>query len=623
MNPDRRGSFISSQLIVINDKLQLLYDEIGISEDERDARERDLYSAVSAALEQQVREVSAEKQAIFDKCVGLKASLDAMNAALDDVPDVEVAGAVEIRPPLLPMLETLTAKHAGLEQVFSQRYEHAKDLFGRLAFYAEAMRGALIEPAFAGADVDTYSLAQTSIVALEAQVARLEAEHARRVAAVQADATQIVKLWAQLGTSQHAIDRDLLACYKDRPEQLGLTNDALARLTAKKNALQAETDDRIRRLGAVKDEVQHLWQKLSEDDSTVRAFDRAHRGIALPVIAAYEHELARLNEKKRDYMHIFVEDARQSLQKLWDSLYFSEEEMLEFTPAWTDIFTDASLAAHESEIARLERLLAERKPVLALIEQWRGLQRDSAELEQSQQDSSRLMSRGAGRRDPSRLLREEQMRKRIAKQKPKVMADLRSALVAWESETSHPFMVNGERFLDTLRDEDARARARKTPARPTAASISSASASSSASTRPTACARPTVSRPRPRTSPAAPPPPAPPRRATTAGAASTRPSSGCRCTSTCTPPKPKWSSPVLSTTTIRPLFLTPTSSSSGPTPVKSTRTTPTTRSSATTISATSLSTTTTTANTLPRSTTKDCSTTTPSSSAGGSRRRRT
>ena len=45
-----------------------------------------------------------------------------------------------------------------------------------------------------------------------------------------------------------------------------------------------------------------------------------------------ESELARLNELKRQNLHLFVEDARTRLQALWDELYFSEEEAVEFTP---------------------------------------------------------------------------------------------------------------------------------------------------------------------------------------------------------------------------------------------------------------------------------------------------
>jgi hypothetical protein len=46
-----------------------------------------------------------------------------------------------------------------------------------------------------------------------------------------------------------------------------------------------------------------------------------------------------LAELKRQNMHIFVEAARENLQNLWDELYFSEEQMAEFTPAFTGIFS--------------------------------------------------------------------------------------------------------------------------------------------------------------------------------------------------------------------------------------------------------------------------------------------
>ncbi|KAK9487542.1 microtubule associated protein-domain-containing protein [Lipomyces starkeyi] len=461
---DRRGSYISSQLIVINDKLQLLYDEIGISEDERNTRERNLYSAVSHALEQQVEEVTAEKESLYRSCHELREQLTTMMAALQDVQDLDlscgVGGDMEVKFPLMSAFESLTKKHEELKGLYSQRYQKAHELFKNLRMFSTAMEGLDVENDIFALNPDTLSLTNTNIAALEAEVRLLSEEYERRVRIVQEDASQIVSLWAQLGTSQHNIDRNILACYKDKPEILGLTNAHLEKLSAKKNILQEEKDSRLRRLSAAKAAVQHLWSKLSEDEAAVKSFDRANRGIALHVIEAYEQELARLNEKKRDYMHIFIEDARQTLQRLWDSLYFSEDEMLEFTPAWTDIFTDASLAAHESEIARLEQLLQERKPALALIDAYRELQEDIVELEQSQQDASRLLSRGPGRRDPSRLLREEQMRKRIAKRKPKIMNDLMTTLRKWENENGRPFMVNGERFLDILREEEVAAKVR-------------------------------------------------------------------------------------------------------------------------------------------------------------------
>jgi len=54
-------------------------------------------------------------------------------------------------------------------------------------------------------------------------------------------------------------------------------------------------------------------------------------------------------------MHVFVEAARETLHQLWEELFYTEEQMAEFTPAFTgthdwiwlrlttpDIFTDAT-----------------------------------------------------------------------------------------------------------------------------------------------------------------------------------------------------------------------------------------------------------------------------------------
>jgi len=147
-------------------------------------------------------------------------------------------------------------------------------------------------------------------------------------------------------------------------------------------------------------------------------------------------------------MHIFVEDARHTLQQLWGKLFFSEDEMLNFSPAQTNVYTDALLQAHEMEIHRLEIIYEECKPVLTLINKHRELMEDKEQLALLVQDSSRLMSRGP--RDPTRLLREEKMRKRIAKELPRVDIELRKALESWEEENGEPFLVRGEPYLGAL-----------------------------------------------------------------------------------------------------------------------------------------------------------------------------
>lgn len=99
------------------------------------------------------------------------------------------------------------------------------------------------------------------------------------------------------------------------------------------------------------------------------------------------------------------------------------------------------------------------------------------------------MAKKGERRDPTRLLREEKMRKRIAKDLPKLEAELRKVLAQWEDEYGRPFLVHGLRYLDELERTSGKAPpprsktpsipANPAPAHKKSASVSVASKASS------------------------------------------------------------------------------------------------------------------------------------------------
>ena len=240
--------------------------------------------------------------------------------------------------------------------------------------------------------------------------------------------------------------------YRDAPEQLGLHENDIHRLQAKRDKLIEEKRARERKLKELKSTVEALWDRLGVEEADRKGFIAGNRGCGLRAINEFEAELDRLNELKRQNLHLFVEDARFKLQELWDGLYFSEEEMLEFAPAFSDVYSDALLSAHEGEISRLEALKEQRAPTIQLIDRHRSLIKDRDDLAASSQDASRLMGRGTKgeKRDPTRLLREEKMRKRITKDLPKIEVELKKALERWEDEYGRSFLVHGQRYLDEL-----------------------------------------------------------------------------------------------------------------------------------------------------------------------------
>lgn len=298
----------------------------------------------------------------------------------------------------------------------------------------------------------TFDLSPSYVTALDNEFTRVYEEYTRRVATVKALSENVIQLWAELGTPQAQTDAAIVKYYRDSPEQLGLHEDDIARLRSRRDKLGDEKKARERRLKELKSTVEGLWDRLGVEERDRKQFLNSNRGCGIRQINEFEDELARLNELKRQNLHLFVEDARYKLQELWDGLYFSEEEMLEFTPAFSDVYSDALLSAHEQEIARLEALKEQRAPTLSLIDRHRSLVKERDDLAAASQDASRLMMRGqkGEKRDPTRLLREEKMRKRIAKELPKIAVDLRKALERWEDEYGRPFLVHGERYLDEL-----------------------------------------------------------------------------------------------------------------------------------------------------------------------------
>ncbi|TAQ90237.1 hypothetical protein B7494_g1439 [Chlorociboria aeruginascens] len=475
------ASYLSSQVSTIIGQLHALFDEIGVPSHERESRESELFSALSETLHKQVKLVAAEKNELADEAQRIITTIKQMEASLDDNKSHHEYEAededLKITFPLARCLQGLKEKHLQISKLHRERFEQVKKLVQALESYSSHLETSFIKislpPTAPNSFIPpTFDLSSTYVTALDDEFTRVYEEYTRRVATVKALSEHIIQLWAELGTPQAQTDAMIVKYYRDSPEQLGLHEDDIARLRNKRDKLSDEKKAREKRLKDLKATVEALWEKLGVEDSERKAFLKGNRGCGVRQINEFEDELSRLNELKRQNLHLFVEDARYKLQELWDGLYFSEEEMLEFTPAFSDVYSDALLEAHEQEINRLETLKEQRAPTLALIDKHRSLVKDRNDLQASSQDASRLMMRGqkGEKRDPTRLLREEKMRKRIAKDLPKIAIDLRKVLEKWEDEYGRPFLVHGERYLDELEASEAKPAApgprSKTPAGP-------------------------------------------------------------------------------------------------------------------------------------------------------------
>lgn len=515
MAPSRRNSYILTQLDSANLRLENLFDEIGFSASDREDRERKVYSVIGDALEAYVSQIKSERDDLKHQCEAKQQEIQAMARA---VPDVDLSQALDsfrfpaasnlsnqqfngnimdllysdsvIQAPYTNTYNLLSEAGAKIKEIYEERASIANNLYSELEALDHKLNGdtstlknenfttssfdsvkneqALMEyqieikPEFIRPkSLESSDLSMGYLTKLDTEIQKLRHDFQTRVARVSIAATQIVALWADLGTPQNEIDSNIMTYYKTDPEKVGTTPQDMVHIENLVNSLSSEKERRAERIGTLSESIFKLWEKLDEDEEYMQNFEHSNRGLGLAALDAFEEEHARLIQKKKENVGVFIQDARGQLEQLWDKLYFSEKETYEFTPAWAEIFTDASLEAHEAEIERLEKLLAERLPIIKLIDQYRDLQNEEKELLASTQDASRLLNnRAAGgsapKRDPSRLLREEQMRKRISKRKPKVMQELKAGLDEWLERTGEPFYIHGEDFSKVLADEIAK-----------------------------------------------------------------------------------------------------------------------------------------------------------------------
>ncbi|KAF2736556.1 hypothetical protein EJ04DRAFT_157680 [Polyplosphaeria fusca] len=454
-------SYLAQQVTTIIGQLHGLFDEIGVPSHERDSREAELFSALSETLHNQLRQTTNEKHEITEDAHRLIKTIRQMEASLEDNkpnPAYEVDdGSLKVTFPLTRCVQGLKEKYNAVSKLHRERFEQVRKLAEALESYASHLETSFIQiklpPTSPNAAISpSFDISPSYVASLDKEFTRVYEEYTRRVNTVQVMAQEIIQLWAELGTPQAQTDTSLVQHYRESPEQLGLHKDDMAELKAKKERLIEEKRGRERRLGQLRTTIEDLWERLGVEQHERKQFLTSNRGCGLRTINEFEDELARLNELKRQNLHLFIEEARCKLQELWDALYFSEEEMLDFTPAFSDVSSDALLSAHEAEIARLEALKEQRLPTLEKIHRHRELLKERDDLQTSSQDASRLMARGnkGERRDPGKLLREEKMRKRIAKELPKLEAELKKTLERWEDEYGRPFLVLGERYLDEL-----------------------------------------------------------------------------------------------------------------------------------------------------------------------------
>ncbi|TIB06195.1 hypothetical protein E3P96_00699 [Wallemia ichthyophaga] len=405
------------------------------------------------------------------ECDGLISEVDELRLALGEegkrTTKFRLSGGTES---LLARRDRVKREYDGYIATYEQRSHKLNNLTNRLKKLQDILGDTLVTlPPDSGKynDVTLFSLRS-----IEMNLTRAETELNRRREVLKGTLVELtnslIEIVEPLPQPTQSEDMSIRkfqdTFYPQIPKLLELEDenilDTVLELLTPTDALLAHTEtlmeeyeqEKLRRENEIQvlyDELSPLWDKLDISEDDREAFINANMGSTLSVIEAYHDELNRMLELKRENMALFVQRIRIDIEKLWDFIQIGTNERAHFTAFTDDSFNDECLAQHEEMLSTLQEEKNTKGRILTKVHLYHQVVSEEKQLEESASDVSRLLGRGP--RDPGRLIREEKMRKRVAK-KPVIESDLLEMLDGWESENGRLFLINDEHFAQTLRD---------------------------------------------------------------------------------------------------------------------------------------------------------------------------
>lgn len=436
-------------------KLAAYHKELGgVYEDSSSS----LMSVLQAALEASLEATKAECDRVREDCESMIRDMAMMRTAMGEfsksagtnVDDpFTMQSRLQVKAPLLESQKVLRIAHDHSRKEFEVRAMKVTARYRALEEYKSILPDRIIGISIPHIDAQNppQDVSLTKLGQLDAANTRCAQEVNRRKHQVQKLGKEIVQLWAELAIETYTlnsdIDRHILLDSQKKPEELGLMDEDTALLEAKKADLVKLKEERLVTMNAALKTIRNLHIKLKLPEHEIGLFLSTVRGVSPQSIALCEKEMDRLNELKKEHIEEFVKDARLTLEELWESLYFNEDARLDFTPAFVDVYTDASLLAHENEILRLQEKLTTLEPLLTLISKHMELDREKKEFAAQTSDPSRFSKRGYN------PMAESKMRARIDHGLPKIENAMREAMAKYEEENGQPFLIWGEPYPGT------------------------------------------------------------------------------------------------------------------------------------------------------------------------------
>nr|XP_046249251.1 protein regulator of cytokinesis 1-like isoform X2 [Scatophagus argus] len=415
-------------------RLQDIWEEIGIPEEQRLQRTNEVHKHIKGLLDLMIAEEEELKKRLLKSIESCLKELSILYSELQLPPFEEEDGCT--------MLQMEKNSRTRLEVMKEHKKQRMEELKGLIAKDRELCGIMCTTP---------FCIDQDSIPSLQ----QLKTYHAYL--------DELTKEKGRRHDEFVSIKKEIIACMDDLEQQpetsfemdvmcedeeaFCLSDDNINALKLLLSQLQTRKAENEVCCSAFRSKIQGLWERLQIPQEEREALSEHMVMSKKRNIEALQAEVQRLEVLKMHSMKSVIEAIRTEMALFWEKCFYSQEQRQAFVPYYADDFTEELLNQHEAEVKTLEKYYEDHRELFEGVTKWQENWTVYLELDKKANDPSRFNNRGGN------LLKEEKQRADLQKSLPKLEKSLKAQIDVWEQQHGKEFLVNGQKFLEYVQHQ--------------------------------------------------------------------------------------------------------------------------------------------------------------------------
>ncbi|XP_078113293.1 protein regulator of cytokinesis 1-like isoform X1 [Sander vitreus] len=415
-------------------RLQDIWEEIGIPEEQRLDRTNDMHKHIKGLLDLMIAEEGELKKRLLKNIQLHNKEVNDLCRELQLPPFEEEDGCT-----MLQMEKNSRTRLDVMREHKKQRMEELKGLVGKDLELCDIM---CTTPFCIDKDsVPSLKQLETYRAYLDDLTKEKERRHDNFVSVKKEIIVYMDDLERHPETS---FEMDVMC---EDEEEFCLSNDNIDALKLLLCQLQERKAENELCCSAFRTKIQELWERLEIPQDEREAFSEHMVNSKKRNMEALQDEVQRLEVLKMQSMSRVVGAIRAEIALFWERCFYSQEQQQAFVPYHDEDFTEELLNLHEAEIRTLKKCYEDHRELFEGVTKWQENWTLYLELDKKANDPSRFNNRGGN------LLKEEKQRADLQKSLPKLEKSLKAQIDVWEQKHGKEFMVNGQKFLEYVQQQ--------------------------------------------------------------------------------------------------------------------------------------------------------------------------